>query len=70
MTHEERYERFAARVDAIKAKGFPVEEVRAHRQNASVHRLISPTLQARVSAQENQFLSLLGWRRDELNQAA
>lgn len=70
MTHEERYERFAARVDAIKAKGFPVEEVRAQRQNASVHRLISPTLQARVSAQENQFLSLLGWRRDELNQAA
>ena len=70
MTHEERYERFAARVEAIKAKGFPVEEVRAQRQSASVHRLISPTLQARVSAQENQFLSLLGWRRDELNQAA
>lgn len=70
MTHEERYERFAARVEAIKAKGFPVEEVRAPRQHASVHRLISPTLQARVSAQENQFLSLLGWRRDELNQAA
>jgi superfamily II DNA or RNA helicase len=68
MTHEERYERFAARVEAIKAKGFPVEEVRAERQSASVHRLLSPALQARVSAQENQFLSLLGWRRDELNQ--
>lgn len=70
MTHEERYERFAARVEAIKAKGFPVEEVRADRQSASVHRLMSPALQARVSAQENQFLSLLGWRRDELSQAA
>jgi superfamily II DNA or RNA helicase len=70
MTHEERYERFAARVEAIKAKGFPVEEVQAVRQNASLHRLISPTLQGRVSAQENQFLSLLGWRRDELSQAA
>jgi len=70
MTHEERYERFAARVEAIKAKGFPVEEVRAERQRASVQRLISPTLQARVSAQENQFLSLLGWRRDELSDAA
>jgi hypothetical protein len=56
-------------VEAIKAKGFPVEEVRAERQSASVHRLLSPALQARVSAQENQFLSLLGWRRDELSQA-
>jgi hypothetical protein len=39
------------------------------RQSASVHRLISPTLQGRVSAQENQFLSLLGWRREELDAA-
>jgi hypothetical protein len=67
MTHEERHRRFAALVEALRAKGIAVEEATAERQKPVAHRLLSPTLQARVSAQENRFLSLLGWRRDELN---
>jgi len=70
MTSVERHERFAARVDAIKAKGFPVTEEVAARKKASVHRLLSPALQVRVSAQENPYLSMLGWKKDALSQAA
>ena len=45
------------------------EEV-AVRKQASVHRLLSPALQVRVSAQENPYLSMLGWKKDALSQAA
>jgi superfamily II DNA or RNA helicase len=70
MTSVERHERFAARVEAIKAKGFPVTEEVAARSKANVHRLLSPALQVRVSAQENPYLSMLGWMKDALSQAA
>jgi len=70
MTHVERHERFAARVDAIISKGFEVTEEVVPRHTASVHSLLSPTLQQRVSAAVNPFMSLLGWRKEELNNAA
>lgn len=70
MTRVERYERFAARVEAIREKGFEVAQEVAGRRATSVHRLLSPALQARVSAQENPYLSLLGWLKDTLNVAA
>lgn len=70
MTRAERYERFAARVEAIKAKGFTVTEVVAPRQRATVHPLLTPVLQARVSARDNPFLAALGWRKDDLIDAA
>jgi hypothetical protein len=70
MTREERYERFAGRVDAIRKKGFEVSEEVAMRRKASVHKLLSPALQARVSAQENPYLSMLGWLKDTLNTTA
>jgi superfamily II DNA or RNA helicase len=66
MTREERYERFAKRVDAIKSKGFEVSEERAPRRRASVHKLLTPALAAQVSAKENPLLAALGWRRDDL----
>ena len=70
MTRVERYERFAGRVEAIRNKGFEVVEEVATRKEASVQRLLSPALQARVSAQENPYLSMLGWLKDSLNLAA
>lgn len=70
MTHEERHERFAARVEAIRGKGFPVEETVAERKSAAVRHIATADLGERVSAQDNPFTSLLGWRRDDLSQAA
>jgi len=70
MTRVERYERFAGRVEAIRNKGFEVVEEVATRKEASVQRLLSPALQARVSAQENPYLSMLGWLKDSLSRAA
>ena len=50
--------------------GFEVVEEVATRKEASAHRLLSPALQARVSAQENPYLSMLGWLKDSLSRAA
>ena len=66
MTPAERYERFAARIDAIKAKGFEVEEAIAPRARPDTCTLLPPALRQRVAARDNPFLSLLGWRRDDL----
>jgi superfamily II DNA or RNA helicase len=66
MTHSERHERFAKRVEAIKAKGFDVTEAVARRQRATVHRLLPPALEGRVSAQDNPLLAALGWRKSDL----
>ncbi len=71
MTHEERYERFAKRIEAITKKGFEVtEELAPRAAKAHVHDLRSPALKQRVSAAENPFLSLLGWRSEDLHHAA
>jgi hypothetical protein len=70
MTRVERYERFAARVEAIRAKGFEVTEEVASRGRATVHPLLTPVLEARVSARDNPFLAALGWRKDALIAAA
>jgi hypothetical protein len=53
-------------MDAIRKKGFEVLEEVAPSSSASVHKLLSPALQARVSAQDNPYLSMLGWRKDAL----
>ena len=45
------------------------EVIVAERTTAGAQSLLPTALRARVSAQENRFLSLLGWRRDELKQA-
>jgi len=71
MTHEERYERYAKRIEAITKKGFEVtEELAPRTAKAHVHDLRSPALKQRVSAAENPFLSLLGWRSEDLHHAA
>lgn len=70
MTHVERYERFASRVEAIKKKGFEVTESVATRAMADVRRLVTPALAQRVMPAHNPFLAALGWRVDELNLAA
>jgi hypothetical protein len=70
MTREERYERFAKRIEAIKTKGFDVTETVASRKRARVHRLVTPALQGRVSAQENPLLAALGYRKADLVGAA
>ena len=44
-------------------------EIVAACTTAAAQGQLPPALRARVSAQENRFLSLLGWRRDELKQA-
>jgi hypothetical protein len=46
------------------------EKIVQERTTAAARDLLPPALRARVSAQENRFLSLLGWRRDELNRVA
>lgn len=70
MTRIERYERFGKRVEAIKGKGFAVTEEVAPRTKASIHQLLTPALAARVSAQENPLLAALGWRKEDLIDAA
>ena len=65
MTAEER-RRFGKRIDAIRAKGFDVSEDAAPRRSRAqwAHRL--PHVQGRVSAQENPYLALMGWRTSDL----
>lgn len=70
MTHVERYERFASRVEAIRKKGFEVTESVATRAMADVRSLVTPALAQRVMPAHNPFLAALGWRVDELNLAA
>jgi hypothetical protein len=70
MTRAERYERFAKRIDAIRAKGFDVTETVAKRKRAQMHRLIPPALQGRVAPGENPLLAALGWRKSDLVDAA
>jgi DNA excision repair protein ERCC-3 len=70
MTRTERYDRFAKRVDAIKAKGFAVTEEVAERTKANIHTLLTPVLEARVSARESPLLAALGWRKEDLIEAA
>jgi hypothetical protein len=48
LTREERYERFGKRIEAIAAKGFPVEEVVVPREKATFRTLLKPTLRAKV----------------------
>ena len=70
MTRTERYDRFAKRVEAIKAKGFVVTEEVAARPRARIHPLLTPALEARVSAQVSPLLAALGWRKEDLIDAA
>ena len=70
MTRVERYERFAKRIEAIKAKGFAVTETVARRKRAQLHRLITPALEGRVSARDNPLLAALGWRKSDLADVA
>ncbi len=70
MTREERFDRFAGRVEAIRKKGFPIVEEDAPPYRPPGASLLSPALQARVSAQENPFLSMLGWLKDDARAAA
>lgn len=70
MTRAERYERFAKRIDAIRAKGFDVTETVAKRKRAQMHRLVPPALQGRVTPGENPLLAALGWRKADLVNAA
>ena len=64
MTPAER-SRFSKRIDAIREKGFDVTEEVVVRSTADVRPLIPPAIAQRVSAQDNPFMSLLGWRKDE-----
>ena len=69
MTPAERL-RFGKRVEAIREKGFDVSEAIAPRGQATVRPFVAPALARRVSAQVNPFASLLGWRKEELTDAA
>ena len=69
MTPAER-ERFARRVDVLRAKGFPVTEEIAPRRTADVHPALPAALRPLVPASQNPWLSSLGWRRDDLPEAA
>jgi hypothetical protein len=70
MTREERYERFGKRIEAIVAKGFPVEEVVVQRERASVHTLLTPTLRAKVRGVADPLLGPLGIFDEPLSVAA
>ena len=70
MTREERYERFGKRIEAIVAKGFPVEEVVVRREKASVHTLLTPTLRAKVRGVADPLLGPLGIFDEHLSAAA
>ena len=69
MTPAER-ERFGKRVDVLRAKGFPVTEEVALRCAAEVHRLLPPALRGLVPASESPLLAALGWRQQDLPEAA
>ena len=69
MTPAERV-RFGKRVDAIREKGFEVTEEVAPRSAADARSFVSAGIARRVSAQDNPFISLLGWRTDELTNVA
>lgn len=70
MTREERYERFAKRVEAIQAKGFPVTEEVAPRERARVHSILTPTLRARLTEPASALLGPLGLSTQDLIKVA
>lgn len=71
MTPQERYERFGKRIEAIAAKGFPIEEIVVRREKASVHTLLTPTLRAKVRGAADPLLGPLGiFGHQPLNEAA
>jgi superfamily II DNA or RNA helicase len=69
MTPPER-ERFGKRVDVLRAKGFPVTEEVAQRRRADIRRLLPSGIRGVVPANENPFLSALGWRQEDLSESA
>jgi hypothetical protein len=69
MTREERFDRFAGRVEAIRKKGFPIVEGCTSLSAARRQPAEPGAAGARLRAGD-PFLSMLGWLKDDARAAA